>query len=87
MNIQTLQIIKEAARNQKVLRIIYLEKDGTSEGWRYVEPYSLSHDNGEDGLFAWDRSKDGIRRFSFDRITSIEISNESFTSRYPIEII
>ena len=78
--------IKFAAKSQKVLRIIYLEKDGTSEGWRYLEPYSLTHDNGEDGLFAWDRSKDGIRRFSINRIQSIEITAESFNPRYPIEI-
>jgi predicted DNA-binding transcriptional regulator YafY len=81
-----LDIIKLAGRSQKVLRILYLEKDGTSEGWRYVEPYSLSHDNGEYGLFAWDRNKNGIRRFSLIRIQNIEITSESYTPRYPIEI-
>jgi predicted DNA-binding transcriptional regulator YafY len=78
--------IRLGAKAQKILRIIYLEKDGTSEGWRYVEPYSLSQDNGEDGLFAWDKSKDGIRRFSINRIQSIEITDETFNPRYPVEI-
>jgi len=82
-NIET---IKQAARERKVLRIIYLEKDGTSEGWRYIEPYSFSHDNGEDGLFAWDISKGGIRRFSIDRITDAQITDEIYNPRYAIEI-
>ena len=82
-NIET---IKQAAQERKVLRIIYLEKDGTSEGWRYIEPYSFSHDNGEDGLFAWDISKGGIRRFSIDRITDAQITDEIYNPRYAIEI-
>lgn len=78
--------IKQAARAKKVLRIIYVEKDGTSEGWRYVEPYSFSKDEGEQGLFAWDVSKGGIRRFSLDRITQAEITEQNYTPRYPVEI-
>ena len=78
--------IKQSAREGKILRIIYLEKDGTNEGWRYVEPYSFSHDNGEDGLFAWDISKEGIRRFSVDRINDVEITEQVYKPRYEIEI-
>jgi hypothetical protein len=33
MNQQILDTIKQSAHNKAVLRIIYLEKDGTSEGW------------------------------------------------------
>ena len=87
MNFLILQIISQAARERKVLRIIYVEKDGSSEGWRHVEPYSLSNDDAEQGLFAWDRSKNGIRRFSIDRISQAELSLESYIPRYPIEII
>ena len=72
--------------NKTAEKIIYVEKDGTSEGWRYVEPYSFSHDHGEDGLYAWDVSKDGIRRFSIDRISDAEIAEDSFSPRYEIEI-
>lgn len=82
----TLETIRTAGRAHKVVRILYTEKDGTSEGWRYVEPYSLSHDDGEYGLFAWDRSKDGIRRFSVTRIQHIEMTDEAFSPRYPIEL-
>jgi predicted DNA-binding transcriptional regulator YafY len=78
--------IKQAARQRLVLRIIYLEKDGTSEGWRYIEPYSFSHDDSETGLFAWDQQKEGIRRFSLVRISKIEISDKSYTARYAVEI-
>lgn len=78
--------ITQAARERKVLRIIYVEKDGTSEGWRYVEPYSFSVDGGTDGLFAWDRSKNGIRRFALPRIEQAEITDEVFTPRYEVKI-
>ena len=87
MNCQILETIKQAARTGRILRIIYIEKDGASEGWRYVEPYSFSKDDGEQGLFAWDRAKNGIRRFSIDRISQAETTSESYTPRYQIEII
>ena len=81
-----IETIKKSAREKKILKIIYIEKDGTSEGWRYVEPYSFSHDDGEEGLFAWDRGKNGIRRFSIDRINDAEIIGESYNQRYTVEI-
>ncbi|HAJ44587.1 MAG: Helix-turn-helix type 11 domain protein [Candidatus Azambacteria bacterium GW2011_GWE1_42_9] len=87
MNYQILDTIKQAARNRQVLRIFYIEKDGTTEGWRSVEPYSFSKDDGEQGLFAWDRTKNGIRRFSIDRISRAEISSETYMPRYQIEIL
>lgn len=87
MHYQILDIIKQAARERKVLRIIYIEKDGTSEGWRYVEPYSFSKDDGDHALFAWDRIKNGIRRFAIDRISQAEIFSEVYTPRYAVEII
>ncbi len=86
MNYQILETIKQAARVRMILRVIYVEKDGTSEGWRHVEPYSFSGDGGEQGLFAWDISKNGIRRFSLDRISQAEITNQGYSPRYPIEI-
>lgn len=87
MHYQVLETIKRAARGKNILRIIYIEKNGTTEGWRYVEPYSFSTDDGEQGLFAWDRAKNGIRRFSIDRISQAEVSLEIYTPRYQIEIL
>ena len=34
-------IIIEAGQNLKTINIDYTEKDGSNEGWREVEPYSL----------------------------------------------
>jgi len=81
-----LDTIKQSARERRVLKVIYREKDGSSEGWRYVEPYSFSHDNGESSLFAWDVNKDGIRRFIINRIGEAEILDEKYNPRYAIEI-
>ena len=82
-----LEKIKQSAKEKKVLRIIYLKKNGSSDGWRNVEPYSLSHDKGESGLFAWDISKAGIRRFSIDRIKGAQITNKTYNPLYKIEAL
>lgn len=87
MKLQILETIKQSARDKKVLRIIYIEKDGTSEGWRHIEPYSFSNDDGEQGLFAWDRSKDSIRRFSFERIEQAELTENNFIPKYEVKIM
>ncbi|MFA6526325.1 MAG: WYL domain-containing protein [Candidatus Buchananbacteria bacterium] len=86
MKVGILEIIRESAQARKVLKIIYIEKDGSSEGWRYVEPYSFSHDNGESGLFAWDINKGGIRRFSLERIVDAEVTQDTYLDRYNVEI-
>jgi len=86
MNFGILETIKQAARERKVLQIFYVDKSGENREWRDVEPYSFSRDDGEEGLFAWDISKDGIRRFSIDRILQAEITNNGYSPRYPIEI-
>ena len=83
---QAIETIKRAAQERKILKVVYSEKDGTSEGWRYLEPYSFSHDDGEVGLFAWDISKGGIRRFSIERITDVQITDETYNPRFAIEI-
>ena len=85
MDYQIIDTIKRAAENRLVLKIDYMEKDGTREGWRYVEPYSFSHDSGDDALFAWDTSKQGIRRLVLSRIERIEITDRGFTPRFRIE--
>ena len=86
MNYGILNTIKQAGSSQTVLRIMYTEKDGTSEGWRYVEPYSFRGEGESEALFAWDRTKDGIRRFTLSRIDQAELTNENFIPRYPVEI-
>ncbi len=81
-----LDTIKQSAREKRILRIIYTEKDGSSEGWRYVEPYSFMGDGEMEALFAWDKDKDGIRRFTLNRINQAELTLEHYSPRYPIEI-
>jgi len=83
---QILETIKRAAQEERILRIIYIEKDGISEGWRYIEPYSWSHDQGERALFAWDINKNGIRRFAIDRISQAEMTEQHYSPRYNVEV-
>ena len=81
-----LEIIKESAKERRILKIYYIDKDNSSVGWRYVEPYSFTDDDGEKGLFAWDINKNGIRRFSLDRIGRAEITDDYYSPRYRINI-
>jgi predicted DNA-binding transcriptional regulator YafY len=81
-----LEIIKKSARERRILKIYYRDKDSNEIGWRYIEPYSFTYDDGEEGLFAWDISKDGIRRFSLDRIDKLEITEQFYSPRYEIKI-
>ncbi len=87
MNYQILDTIKQAGRTRTILKIIYIEKDGTSEGWRYVEPYSFIGEGDNEALFAWDVSKDGIRRFTLNRIDQAESTSEHFVPRFTAEIV
>lgn len=81
-----LEIIKQSAREKRILRIYYIDKDSSNVDWRYVEPYSFTSDDGEKGLFAWDIDKNGIRRFSLDRISKAEIIDDYYSPRYKINI-
>jgi len=86
MNYQILETIKQAGHANMILRIIYTEKDGTSEGWRHVEPYSFRGEGKNEALFAWDVHKAGIRRFTLDRINQAELTADHFIPRYSVEI-
>ena len=84
-------VIFEGGRLQKVLRMVY---DGFT---RMVEPYSLAFKRRKDGVaseyfYAWDRSGGrsgyvGIKSFVSEKIQSIQITDETFTPRYPIELV
>ena len=79
---EILNTITEGARGLHVLSIEYQEKDGSNEGNRLVEPYSLRDIGTEkEGFFAFDIQKNGIRRFTVDRIQSVVITSQSFTPR------
>lgn len=79
---EIINTISEGARQLFVLSIEYQEKDGSNEGDRLVEPYSM-RDIGtpKEAFFAFDIVKGGIRRFSTDRIIKVEITANKFTPR------
>ncbi len=79
---ENLKKITEGARNLKVLSIEYHEKDGSNEGRRFVEPYSMRDVGTEkEAFFGFDIAKDGIRRFTVDRILDVQITDKIFTPR------
>lgn len=83
-------IIMEAGRMQKILRMAY---DGLT---RMVEPYSLvykvrKYGVGREYFYGWDRTggRSGqmtIKSYTQDKVQSLEMTSESFEPRFPIEL-
>ena len=60
--LEILKIIAKAARNLKTVEIYYPKTENTPEGWREVEPYSLTTDVGLEGehlIYGKDRLSPG----------------------------
>jgi predicted DNA-binding transcriptional regulator YafY len=77
--------IAAAGRSLKTIIITAREEDGTVET-REAEPYSYRFKGGHELFYAYDIAKQGIRSFVISRIMSIEITNNSFTPRWPVEV-
>ena len=59
---EILEIIAEAAKKSEILEIYYPNTENSAEGWREVEPYSLTTDTGPEGehlIFGQDRLSPG----------------------------
>lgn len=79
---EIINTISQGAKGLFVLLIEYNEKDGSNEGDRLIEPYSM-RDMGtnKEAFFGFDIAKEGIRRFAVDRIVKVEITNQTFAPR------
>ena len=74
------EIIK-AARNTTILNLTYQSpKKGVSQ--RTVEPYEIK----DGALYAYDLSKQSIRRFNLSNIVSAEATDTQFSPRWPVQI-
>lgn len=82
--------IMQAGADRKIIRLLY---DGKS---RDVEPYSLAYKQRKDGhreeyFYGWDRTGGqstgpGIKTFLNHKIQALEITEQQFEPRYPIEL-
>jgi predicted DNA-binding transcriptional regulator YafY len=71
---EILETISQAGKSHKVLLIEYRERDGSNDGDRLVEPYSMRDLNSvKEAFFGFDIAKNGIRRFSTERIVRAEM--------------
>jgi predicted DNA-binding transcriptional regulator YafY len=66
---ELLTAVAVACRDQRVLRMRYAGRDGSS--LRAVEPHRLVHTPRRWYLVAWDTGRDGWRTFRLDRITEL----------------
>lgn len=84
------EIIMEAGRLRRLVKLVY---DGYE---RLVEPYALAFKRRRDGVareyfYAWDltggRSRQtGIKSFISDNVQSVDITEQTFEPRFPIEL-
>ena len=87
INQEKINIITNGGKERKLLSIIYEEKDGTNEGEKLVEPYSIRDTGTEkEALFAFDINKGGIRRFIINRILNVAVTNQNFSPRNGWEV-
>ncbi len=59
---EVLSVIAEAARQKEIAEIYYPKTENTPEGWREIEPYSLTTDippDGEHLIYGKDRLSPG----------------------------
>ncbi|GEM_PF-506901 len=83
--------IMEAGRLKRVLKLVY---DGYD---RLVEPYALAFKRRKDGVareyfYAWDLSggrsrQTGIKSFISDKVQSLQLTEQTFQPRFPIELV
>jgi predicted DNA-binding transcriptional regulator YafY len=75
-----LSSIQSALTNLHVIRIEYFSPQNDETTKRYIEPFALINNLGENWyLIAWCRLRKDYRLFRFDRIRKIEITDEKFT--------
>lgn len=74
-------MIREAGRKKRVVRIVYVDKKGTST-WRETEPYEIK----DDLYFGYCLEKEGIRAFRLDHIRSAVMTEKTFLPRWHVKL-
>ncbi len=83
---EIVSIIRQAARERKVLIIEYRQKDEYAYEQRVVEPFSFRPEGTTDRLMAWDVNKQGVRSFITENIRSARMTDRPFIPKYPVEL-
>ena len=82
--------LRDAALKKKMVRITYKKTTNGEVKIYQIEPYSLRYIRMKVGvrksLFGFDIKEDRIKSFAMRNITRIEMTNSSFSPRWPIEI-
>lgn len=75
-----IEILKQAGRNRVMVKMIYKDKV------RLIEPYSLRVTKDENlTFFGWQQGDYHIKQFRIDRIQNIELTQQIFYPKYPVE--
>lgn len=80
-----LDLIKEEARNNRTVMLTAVEADGSVET-REVEPYSLRPGDGDQRLYYYCLTKEGIRNTYLHNIQAVSPTGNEFNPRWPIEL-
>ncbi len=81
-----LKEIQQSLVNKQVLKIQYEKKHDEVGTWRMVEPIGLCNYSSRWHMFAWCQLRQDYRDFRLDRITELQVSNESFRGKSHLSI-
>lgn len=74
------EIIREAGRERRVLRVRYTDKQGRPSE-RNIEPYEIRGER----LWAYCRKRKGIRQFDMNKIENPRVTRHTFFPKYPVK--
>jgi len=80
----TLNVVRKAMSSTSVVSFDYVASDNKKSS-RNVEPYKITHRNGEIILFAYDLESGGIRTFKIKNMSYVGEQPYMYKPRYPIE--
>jgi predicted DNA-binding transcriptional regulator YafY len=79
LNYETLEVLEQAIRENKSLKMLYFTAQSGSMSTRKVHPYHLRNFQGEWYLIAFDDKRQDIRVFLATRIQELKLLEETFT--------
>ena len=81
-----MQVIEAARLHHRVL-IKYQKNGDTKEPqWRSVAPYSYKPEYADAGGILYAEQGGRIKSFALNQITEIEVTQDSFTPQWPVEL-
>lgn len=82
-----MDVVRQAAQEEKTLMLTYVSPITGKFSTREVEPYEIGvSKKGEEVFWAYDIAGGSIKQFLTRGVTHVEITENTFTPQFPIQI-